>query len=83
MIVSGSKTSSETAPVEVVRDFPARSIVSLRQERIRQIPHDFHNHYLSCANESLRTRLTLRKEGEVALLESPNRLGATTPLSGG
>ena len=32
----------------------------------------------SCANESLRSRLTLREEGQVAGLESPNGLGATT-----
>src|SRR5947208_645845 len=31
----------------------------------------------SCANENLRSRFTLRKEGEVAGLESPNGLGAT------
>ena len=37
----------------------------------------FHNQHLSCANESLRLRLTLRKEGWVAGLESPNGLGAT------
>ena len=30
----------------------------------------------SCANESLRSRLTLREEGQVAGLESPNGLGA-------
>jgi len=32
----------------------------------------------SCANENLRSRVTLRKEGEVALLESPNGLDATS-----
>ena len=46
--------------------------------RIRQIPCNFHNQHLSCANQSLRSRLTLREEGQVAGLESPNGLGATT-----
>ena len=31
----------------------------------------------SCASEPCRSRISLREEGEVALLESPNGLGAT------
>ena len=39
--------------------------------------------YFSCVDESLRSRLTLREEGQVAGLESPNALGARSGLSGG
>jgi len=42
----------------------------------------FHNQHLSCANESLRLRLILREEGQVAGLEPPNGLGASSTLSG-
>src|ERR1051325_1303187 len=31
-----------------------------------QLLPEFHNGYLCCANESLRSRLTLREEGQVA-----------------
>jgi hypothetical protein len=41
----------------------------------------FHDQHLNCANESLRSRLTVREEGQVAGLESPNELGATPILS--
>ena len=40
----------------------------------------FHDQHLSCANESLRSRLTLREEGQVAGLESPNGLGARAEI---
>jgi hypothetical protein len=52
-----------------------RLIVSVVETGRTALP-DFHNQHLSCANESLRSRLTLREEGEVAGLESPNGLGA-------
>jgi hypothetical protein len=65
-----------TARVEVPNDFSAIDYFASRK-RIRQIPSNFHNQHLSCANENLRSRFTLREEGQVARLESPNRLGAT------
>src|SRR5438067_8884721 len=39
--------------------------------------HFFFIRTSSCASEPCRSRISLRKEGEVALLESPNGLRAT------
>jgi len=36
----------------------------------------FYSHYLKLCERTYRSRISLRKEGEVALLESPNGLGA-------
>jgi len=38
---------------------------------------DCHSHYLKLCERTLSFAVSLRKEGEVAWLESPNGLGAT------
>ena len=41
----------------------------------------FHIYYLKLCERPCRSRISLRKEGEVALLKSPNGLGATARIS--
>jgi len=44
---------------------------------IPQMLHDSHSHYLKLCERAFRSRLTLRKEGQVELLgETPKRLSA-------
>ena len=38
--------------------------------------HDSHSHYLKLCERTLSLAVSLREEGEVAWLESPNGLGA-------
>jgi hypothetical protein len=47
------------------------------QKRTPRVLRDFHSHYLKLCERTLSFAVSLRKEGEVASLESPYGLGAT------
>jgi hypothetical protein len=76
---SGTDMWAWCAPEEWIGKNSARAQLKdwLRKRQIAQIPLSVHNQHLSCTNESLRSRVTLREEGQMAGWESPNRLDAT------
>ena len=56
-------------------------MIALRKSEFDRFRPIFMTSTLVGANERLRSRLTLREEGQVAGLESPNGLGAIARIS--